>query len=58
MPDCGCDPLPAPLHLPPLAHAHGHGDMGRPLAPIGIVGGETIFKGGYRCVVCVKKALS
>ena len=49
---------PAPVHSPPLAHAHGHGNMGRPPAPIGVVGGETIYKDDYRCAVCVGKALS
>ena len=58
MPECGCDPLPGPVHLHPLARHHGHGDMGRPLTPIGVVSGETIYKDGCRCAVCVGKALS
>ena len=56
--DFGFGPLLDILQSPPVAHAPGHGDMGRPPAPIGVVDGETIYKGGCRCAVCVGKALS
>ena len=56
--DFGCGPLPNIVHSPPMAHAHGHGDIGRPPTPIGVVDRETIYKGGCRCAVCVGKALS
>ena len=42
-PDFSCSLFLDIVHLPPVAHAHGYGDMGRPPAPIGVVDGETIY---------------
>ena len=42
-----------------VAALHGYHHAGRPLASIGVVGGDsTIYKGGYKCFLCVGKAFS